>query len=197
MTMTERTFLPHDLGTRNDPKMVALERDDPRLKAVWWDVLEMLFEQGGKLPTDYGMLAYMLRYPSEEEVRHLVEDFDLFTVDGGYFFSASAQERIERREAAAEQRREAGRASDRSRSRSTEEGTQLERPLNARSTPVQTPVEQLNKSKEIKENQSSAGAGAPTREEDDFLIQHFFFKNFKNPGREAGRCLENYKDQEV
>lgn len=203
--MTERPFLTHDLGTRNDPKMVALELADFVIgKAIWWDLLEMLWEQGGTLPTDYKMLAYVLRYPTEEQVRHLVEDFDLFKVfeseDGRIFTNESAKERIARKVDATEQRREAGIASGRAR-RGTPVQTPVEQPLNDRSNAVQTPVEQLNqiKSNKIKSNhQESAHADVRTREDDeDFLIGKFFFRNFKDPDYEAKRCLENYAGTQV
>lgn len=206
--MTERPFLPHDLGARNDPKLVALEIDGFAIgKAIWWDLIEMLYEQGGKLPTDYKTLAYTLRYPTEEQVRHLVEDFSLFHVEGGMFSNESAKARIERKEQTREQRRAAGQASGRSRGSSTPPEQLNEQMFNKCSTDVQQPlntpkasVEQLNqinknKSKEINQ---SAGAGAPAREdEEDFLMYVFFFRNLIDPVDEVGRCLENYKDTEI
>ena len=195
MTMTERPYMPVDLAMRNDPKIVALESENPAFVTIWTYLLTMIYEQGGYLPTNYKLLAYTLRFPTPEEVRHVVEDFDLFIVEDGQFYNRSALERIGLKEAATQQKREAGRMGGRPRKQteSTPESGGLSGAFGGQKAEVFP--NQINK--EIKENQSSAGAGAPTREEDDFLIQHFFFKNFKNPGREAGRCLENYKDQEV
>ena len=204
--MTERPFLPHDLGARNDPKLVALEIDGFAIgKAIWWDLLEMLYEQGGKLPTDYKTLAYTLRYPTEEQVRHLVEDFSLFHVEGGMFSNESAKARIKLKAEALEKKRMAGSLGGRSR------GVQApaEAPNNQTLSTAQAPLKQtesttqainqinkqINQSKEINQ---SAGAGAPAREdEEDFLMYVFFFRNLIDPVDEVGRCLENYKDTEI
>lgn len=193
--MTERQFLPHDLGTRNDPKIVALEEDNPLLKAIWWDVLEMLYEQGGSLPTNYKRLAYMLRYPTAEQVRHLVEDFDLFTVEGDIFYNASAIARIERKEDAKAQKREAGRMGGRPRKQTENQPESTEK-----AEVFEEKSGGFPKLNQIKENQrkiisQSAGAGAPTREEEeDFLLGKFFFRNFTEPEKETARCLDHYKD---
>ena len=199
--MTERQFLPHDLGTRNDPKMVDMEMEFPLGKAIWWDLLEMIYEQGGQLPTNYKMIAYTLRYPDEEQVRRVVEDFGLFIVGDGYFYNESALDRIRRKNEATQQKREAGLASGRSR-RGSAPVEQVpehtpERCSNDRSTPAQTPFRTNQmKSNENKEINQNAGAGAPAQEEgdDDFFMKEFFFRNMINPAREVQRCLEHYRD---
>ena len=193
--MTERPYMPVDLAMRNDPKIVALESENPAFVTVWTYLLTMIYEQGGYLPTNYKLLAYTLRFPTPEEVRHVVEDFDLFIVEDGQFYNRSALERIGLKEAATQQKREAGRMGGRPRKQteSTPESGGLSGAFGGQKAEVFP--NQINK--EIKENQSSAGAGAPTREEDDFLIYEFFFRNFCRPGQEVARCLENYKGQEV
>ena len=214
--MADRAYLPHDLGTRNDPKMVALEiADFPIGKAIWWDLLEMLFEQGGKLPTDYKMLSYLLRYPTPEQIKHLVEDFDLFEVEDGMFFNRSALVRIARKEETSTRRRDAGIVSGRARNSKTLENPSVEQAneqmFNKCSTNVQqepntcsddegTSVEQSNQIKlnKNKINQSAcAGACAPTPagvSDEDFLMTCFVFRNFAEPAKEVERCLEHYKD---
>ena len=203
--MADRAYLPHDLGTRNDPKMVALEiAGFPLGKAIWWDLLEMLFEQGGKLPTDYKMLSYLLRYPKPEEIKHLVEDFDLFEVEDGMFFNRSALVRIARKEETSARRREAGAASGRARnSKQGAENPEIE-PVEQANEQVfnkcSTNAEQSNKIKlnKNKINQSAgAGACAPTpagMSDEDFLMTCFVFRNFAEPAKEVERCLEHYKD---
>ena len=203
--MADRAYLPHDLGTRNDPKMVALEiAGFPLGKAIWWDLLEMLFEQGGKLPTDYKMLSYLLRYPKPKEIQHLVEDFDLFEVEDGMFFNRSALVRIARKEETSARRREAGAASGRARSSKPAEENPENEPIEQANEQVfnncSTNAEQSNKIKlnKIKINQSAcAGACAPTPagvSDEDFLMTCFVFRNFAEPAKEVERCLEHYKD---
>lgn len=210
--MTERPFLPHDLGTRNDPKMVALELDGFAIgKAIWWDLLEMLYEQGGKLPVDYKSLAYILRYPKEEDVRHLVEDFNLFEIsaDGKTFSNASAKVRIQLKADALEKKRAAGSLGGRSRgaqaSAEVSEKADLKQTLSTAEAPLKqaesTPqaINQSNKSNKSKESiKTGAGAGAPAREGyEDYLMYYFFMSNWIDPVGEVKRCLQNYGTQEI
>ena len=201
--MTEKQYFPHEIGARNNPKLQALEMSMGKAgKGLWWDVVDYMYECDGTLPADYRLLSYVLHCDAED-LRRVVEDFDLFVIADGIITKAGVQERIDRRNAAAEQKREAGRASGRARARaSADEGTPVPQESNNRSNAVPTPVRtpfgtnQINQIKEKEINQG-AGAGAPTREEDDFLIYEFFFRNMRKPGQEVARCLENYKDQGV
>lgn len=201
--MTERPYMPLDLAMRNDQKVGALEEENPAFVTLWIYLLCMMYEEKGPLRANYKHLAYLLRFPSEEDVRHVVEDFGLFVIQDGYFWNKSALERIERREEYVQNKRDAGVASGAARRARTAQGTNNEQPSNSLRTDVQAereqPAELLNqiKSKEIKEINPRGRADAPTREEDDFLIEKFFFRNMMNPGREVGRCLEHFAGENV
>ena len=186
--------MPLDLAMRNDQKVGALEEENPALVTLWIYLLSMMYEEKGPLERNYRRLAYLLRFPTPEDVRHVVEDSGLFVYDDTHFWNESALERIERKDAFIEQQREAGRRGGRPR-KSTPESDPLSDPL---SDPFQKQkANKSNKSNQNKEINQGAGAGAPTREEDDFLIYEFFFRNMRKPGQEVARCLENYKDQGV
>ena len=198
--------MPLDLSFRDDQKIVAMEAENPALVLLFIYLVQMMFQEKGPLAANYKILAYTLRFPTEEDVRHVVEDFELFVIQDGMFWNASALERIERKEEYVQVKREAGIASGAARRARTAQGTNNEQPLNMCSTGVQTepeqPAELSNqiKSNEMKLNKSlreSAGAGAPAREEDDFIFLNFFFRNFKKPGYETDRCLRNYAGQDV
>jgi uncharacterized protein YdaU (DUF1376 family) len=198
--------MPLDLSFRDDQKIVAMEAENPALVLLFIYLVQMMFQEKGPLAANYKILAYTLRFPTQEDVRHVVEDFELFVIQDGMFWNASALERIERKEEYVQDKREAGKASGAARRARTAQGTNNEQPLNRCSTGVRTepeqPAELSNqiKSNEMKSNKSlreSAGAGAPAREDDDFIFLNFFFRNFKKPGYETDRCLRNYSGQDV
>lgn len=202
--MTERPYMPLDLAMRNDQKVAALEQEDPKLVTLWVYLLCMMYEEKGPLEANYKRLAYLLRFPSEEEVRHVVEDSGLFVVEDGVFWNASALDRIERKDTYTQMKREAGKMGGRPR-KNTEESTPESRTKADQKAPEkqrfsnqkadQKAINQINK--ENKEINPRGRADAPTREEDDFLIEKFFFRNMMNPGREVGRCLEHFAGENV
>lgn len=202
--------MPLDLAMRNDIKVAALEEEDPKLVTLWIYLLCMMYEEKGPLEANYKRLAYLLRFPTEEEVRHVVEDSGLFILEDGVFWNASAMERIERKDAYAQMKSDAGKQGGRPR-KSAAESTPESTPESRAKADGKAPEKQtekqrfsnqkadgkaINQINQInKEINQRAGAQAPTREEeDDFLIEKFFFRNMMNPGREVGRCLEHYAD---
>lgn len=191
------TYLPHDLGARNDPKMLALQRAmGGQGKAIFWDLCEMLWENDGYLPADYETLAYGLRYCTADEVRQVVEGFDLFKTGDGHFWSDSALRRIQHKKDTSAARAEAGRRGGQAsaQQRLSNAEANAKQLLNDCLSGAQAINQSINQSSKIIISQS-AGAGAPTREEEeDFLLGKFFFRNFTEPEKETARCLEHYKD---
>ena len=60
--MKDNTFyFPHDMNARNDQKLIRLSIHGLDLKAIYWDLIEMLHEQGGYLDYDLESLAFALR----------------------------------------------------------------------------------------------------------------------------------------
>lgn len=106
-----RPYLTHDLGARNDPKLMALVLEmGGQGKAIWWDLVEMLWEQEGYLPMNFKVLAFDLRYCTAEDIEKVVTQFDLFQNDGDKFWNVSALTRIQHKAKVSAQRSEAGRA---------------------------------------------------------------------------------------
>lgn len=104
-----KAYFSHDEGARNDPKLVkVLMRLGQAGKGVYWDLVEMLYEQGGYLPlAECESYAFALRTECDLILK-LVNDFGLFASDGERFWSETALDRIQMRNAKTEARAAAG-----------------------------------------------------------------------------------------
>jgi len=195
--MKDLPYITHDFGARNDPKLMDLQMDlGGQGLAIFWCLVEMLWENGGSIPANYRSIAFALRWCKPAEVEKVVTGYGLFQVEDGTITSRSATARIDamrtRFDAASEQRRAAGRASGQARRRM---GT--ERPLNENGTPVErplnengTPVEQLTNY--LTNKQTNIDNNIPP--EADFIYEIFLFRNLKNPFGEAQRFVQRYTD---
>lgn len=80
-------FFPHDLGARNDEKIVKL-----RLKEGWegvgifWAIVEKLYENNGYLEKDFELLAYELQTQCER-IANVVTKYNLFTLEEEKFYN--------------------------------------------------------------------------------------------------------------
>jgi hypothetical protein len=89
-------YFSHDFGARNDPKIqnVLMELGQEG-KGVYWDLVEMLYEQGGYLNiNEYKIYAFALRTHSDC-IASLVNNFGLFQKDDKYFWSDSVLRRLD------------------------------------------------------------------------------------------------------
>jgi len=94
-----KNYFSHDEGARNDPKLVkVLMRLGQAGKGVYWDLVEMLYEQNGYLLlSECDSYAFALRTDCEL-INSLINDFNLFENDGERFWSNTALRRLEARE---------------------------------------------------------------------------------------------------
>lgn len=112
--MKESYYFTHDYNARNDPKLLRLRMDfGCRGLGIYWSLVEMLYEQDGKIPADQiDAIAYDLREPLED-VSRIVSEYELFRFiiheNKEYFTSKAVEARNERREEISEIRRQAGR----------------------------------------------------------------------------------------
>ena len=105
--MAEDTyFFKHDYNARNDPKLQKLLMKQGQAgKGVYWDLIEMLYEQGGYLGlNECDTYAFELRTESER-IKDIVLNFDLFKNDGKRFWSESVLSRLKTRKEKSESAR--------------------------------------------------------------------------------------------
>lgn len=92
-------YFSHDTGARNDPKLQkVLMKLGHEGKSVFWDLVEMLYEEGGYLKiSEFDNYAFALR-TDETCIATLVNSFGLFENDGEKFWSNSVLRRINQQE---------------------------------------------------------------------------------------------------
>lgn len=104
---TESYYFSHDYSARSDKNMVRLlQKEGIGGVGVFWCVVEMLYEEGGRLMlSDCESIAFALR-TKEQIVKRVVINYQLFKNDGTYFWSESALRRMEARQAKSDKARE-------------------------------------------------------------------------------------------
>jgi len=184
--MKDLQYITHDLGARNDPKLLNLQmRMGGAGLAIFWCLVEMLWENDGYLPTDYEAIAFSLRWAKPEEVEKVVTGFELFIVDGDRFWSKSALERINQKKDRIQAQREGGL-----------KGAQRRWNTETNDTPNALPNgsaigDPMPRNKYINNKQERDNTiKAPLTAADFFEI--FFFENLKDPEGEARRFVEYY-----
>lgn len=203
--MKESNYFSHDFGARNDPKLLELQMEmGGQGLAIWWCLVEMLWENDGYLPLNYKTIAFSLRWASEADVKRVVEDFGLFTQDDEKFWNRSALSRIEKRNSATEAKREGGRrraaqvSGQEKQDTSSIPAAYLQDSCSiakANLKDTSSIPAAINKYiyKDINKESSSSIACAPAREqEQESVFELFFFKNFQNPAKEVERFFNYY-----
>lgn len=106
--MKDAYYFSHDANARNDPKIVKLLMHQGwEGYGLYWALVEMLrSEKDYKLERNYSTYAFALR-TDESRICAVVEDFELFTVEEGVFYSESLLRRMELREAKSQSARKA------------------------------------------------------------------------------------------
>jgi hypothetical protein len=90
-------YFSHDYNARNDEKIKMLIRKHGMIGyGVFWAIVEDLYNNANALRTDYDGIAYDLRLHSDI-VKSVVNDFNLFEINGDYFGSSSVQARLDQR----------------------------------------------------------------------------------------------------
>jgi len=105
--MKETFYFQHDYGARNDPKMQkVLMRLGLSGIGLFWSLIEMLYENNGNLPlSECESIAFALR-TDENALRSMINDFDLFKISDGKFYSESVLTRLNIRDEKSKKARE-------------------------------------------------------------------------------------------
>ena len=92
----KKTYFNHDSTARNDYRIIKM-RSKLGMEAygVFWALLEMLFTEENKLCVDeYDTLEIILKCDAKI-LKQVIEDFDLFVIQDGCFYSKRLNEHIE------------------------------------------------------------------------------------------------------
>lgn len=91
-------YFSHDFHSRNDPKMVKLLMISGAAgMGVYWAIIEMLYEEGGKLMrSDCDRIAFEMRVDCD--LVNKIINSDLFVKDDTFFWSESGLRRIKETE---------------------------------------------------------------------------------------------------
>jgi hypothetical protein len=105
--MAKDTFyFSHDYNSRNDIKIKKLIAKHGYLGfGIFWAIIEDLYNNTNVLPTDYDCIAYELR-SDENTIKSIVNDFELFVIEDGFFGSHSVERRLSERNAKSVKARE-------------------------------------------------------------------------------------------
>jgi hypothetical protein len=101
-----KEYFSHDYSTRLDDKIKLLIRKHGMIGyGSYWAIIEDLYNNANALRLDCEGIAYDLRV-DESLVKSIINDFDLFVIDGDEFGSLSVGKRIEQRNERSKKARE-------------------------------------------------------------------------------------------
>ena len=108
--MSKDTFyFSHDYNTRNDQKIKKLISKHGYFGyCLFWAIVEDLYNNANALQLDYDIIAYDLR-TTNELVKSIINDFELFVINDGIFGSMSVQKRLDERDAKSKKASESAR----------------------------------------------------------------------------------------
>jgi len=91
-----KTYFNHDGTARNDYRIIKLRASlGYEGYGIFWALLEMLFTEENKIcKSQYDILAFGLQCETEK-LRAVIEDFDLFVIEGDCFYSKRLNNQIE------------------------------------------------------------------------------------------------------
>jgi len=92
----KKTYFNHDSNARNDLKLIKLRKHGGwEYYGIYFAILELLFSEENKLCIeDYETLAFGLQCDTDK-LKQVIEDFDLFVIEGKCFYSKRLYEHIE------------------------------------------------------------------------------------------------------
>ena len=95
--MKDTFYFSHDYNARNDIKIKKLiQKHGMSGYGIFWSIVEDLYNNANALPTDYESIAYDLRADCDIIIS-IINDFDLFVIDGNEFGSSSIENRLNER----------------------------------------------------------------------------------------------------
>ena len=92
----KKTYLQHQSNSFTDIKIIKM-RSKLGMEAygIFWALLELLFNEENKLCIeDYSVLSFSLQC-DEDKLKSVIEDFDLFVIEDGCFYSKRLNNHID------------------------------------------------------------------------------------------------------
>ena len=209
MPREKRIYLQHDLGARNDPKLLRLQQAmSGQGKAIWWDLVEILWEGEGYAPFDPELISYNLRYCTAAEVKRVITDFDLFGNDGERFWSNGVLARLGKERERQERRQRAGKAAAEARwgNGPAQGGTPAETPENPQESPAPAPAQVthpvIGESEVVRRALMKCGPtsrsllenyNGPASDLEEFIRVMHFERNVAHAWDEVAKFIKNYQ----
>jgi len=104
--MKDTFYFSHDYNARSDEKVKRLIRAKGMLGyGIFWAIVEDLYNNANALRTDYDGIAFELRTDSDT-IKSIINDFELFIVEGETFGSFSVERRLSDRNDKSEKARQ-------------------------------------------------------------------------------------------
>ena len=96
--MKDTFYFSHDYNARQDDKIKRLIMKHGFLGyGIFWSIVENLYNNANALRMDCELIAYEMR-TTENIIESIINDFDLFVIDGDYFGSLSVERRLNERD---------------------------------------------------------------------------------------------------
>lgn len=189
--MRESTYITHDFGARNDPKMMRLQmKMGGQGLAIFWCLVEILWENGGYVEYDPEAIAFTLRWATPEEVERVITEFNLFNNDGTRFWSQSALDRIELKRESFQAKSEAGRKGNEARWGKNKEEIADQSHSDSTAIASQSHSDRYYLLTNLLNKNKSFSFSFSKGDEQELLAAYFTFrKNVQNPNRETAKFL--------
>jgi uncharacterized phage protein (TIGR02220 family) len=197
--MAKDTFyFSHDFNARQDEKIKRLIRKyKMQGYGIFWSIVEDLYNNANALETDYEGIAF--DYHSDvETITSIINDFDLFVIDGKTFGSISIERRLNERNAKSTKASESAHIRWQ-KHRENANALQTHSDSNAIKERKEKKGKELNEKKESKENEIEILT--PAQEILIFLNETanraFDFKNKNSYSDISARLKEGYTSDEL
>ena len=93
-----KEYFPHDYNSKLDYKIVKLRAKHGMAGyGVYWAIVEEIYAHRNRLPKDISVLSFIIGV-DEPLIESVLNDFDLFQIEGDYITSRSIAKRLEIRE---------------------------------------------------------------------------------------------------
>jgi hypothetical protein len=106
MGMKDTYYFSHDYNVRSDDKIKRLLRTHKMTGyGIFWAIIEDLYNNANALPTDYEGIAFDM-HTDNSIIKSVINDFDLFIIEDGFFGSKSVERRLDERNDKSEKARQ-------------------------------------------------------------------------------------------